>query len=159
MILESAQLLCTAHRVLDGVQETKLSSNGRKLKTWRLLDPEKDAVFYKTTHYNHPCALWVRESQANYFWLESLLNSLYNEYTKRYQGKIHLTQKKLGDCLIYPPANLLDLPFTDPPQAMDQYPHCKVEGDTVQAYRNYYMDIKAELAEWKSTPVPYWYKN
>ena len=36
MILESAQMLCTAKRVLDGTEYTDLTKNGRKIKRWRL---------------------------------------------------------------------------------------------------------------------------
>lgn len=155
MILESAQLLSVAHRVLDGEEGVKLSSNGRKLKTWVLPDWRED-VLYQVSHYNHPCAIWVRESQANYYWLECLLKHLYNEYTERY-NKVHLTQIKLEDALLFPPDNLVKREFTEPPQAMDLYPQCKVPGDVVQAYRNYYREIKADIAVWKYSPKPYWY--
>ena len=155
MILESAQLLSTAHRVLDGEEGVKLSSNGRRLKEWVLPDWREDTL-YKTSHYNHPCAIWVRQSRDNYYWLEKLLNALYNEYTARY-NRTHLTELKLKDALALCPDNIKKLPFTDPPQAMDLYPQCKVPGDTVQAYRNYYKQIKSEIAEWSYTPKPYWY--
>lgn len=155
MILESAQLLSTAHRVLDGVQGVKLSSNGRSIKIWTLLDWRED-VLYKTAHYNHPCAVWARQSKDNYFWLESLLKALYNEYTARY-NRTHLTQTKLEDALCFAPDNIPDIGFIDPPQAMDLYPQCKVPGDPVQAYRNYYKEIKVDLAFWNHSPKPYWY--
>lgn len=155
MILESAQLLSTAHRVLDGEEGVKLSSNGRKLKEWTLPDWRED-VLYKTSHYNHPCAVWVRQSQDHYYWLESLLKALYNEYTARY-NKTHLTEIKLADALIFCPDNCPKAGWTDPPQAMDLYPQCKVPGDVVQAYRNYYKEIKADLAFWNYSPKPYWY--
>ena len=38
MILEYAQLLSTAHRVLDGVELNGLSDSGRKKKFWTLGD-------------------------------------------------------------------------------------------------------------------------
>lgn len=155
MILESAQLLSTAHRVLDGEECVRISPTGRKLKYWELLD-FREELLYKPTHYNHPCAIWARESEANYYWLESLLRNLYNEYTTRYK-RVHLTQTKLEDVLALPPDNIPKKPFSDPPQAMDLYPQCKVPGDVVQAYRNYYKEIKSELAEWKFTSKPYWY--
>ena len=38
MILESAQLLCTVHRVSDGVEYyDKTAYNGRKIKRWKHL--------------------------------------------------------------------------------------------------------------------------
>jgi hypothetical protein len=36
MIIESAQMLSTAHRLIDGEQWTDYSKNGRKIKRWRL---------------------------------------------------------------------------------------------------------------------------
>lgn len=155
MILESAQLLSVAHRVLDGTPYTRVSPTGRKLKDW-LLPDWREELLYKATHYNHPCAIWVRQGKDNYYWLESLLQNLYNEYSKRYK-KVHLTQIKLDEALCLCPDNIPNISFTDPPQAMDLYPQCKVPGDTVQAYRNYYKQIKAELAEWNFSAKPYWY--
>jgi len=71
MIIEYAQLLSTAHFVLDGQQ-----------------------VGYKPTHKNHPCAVWVRQSTGNYDWLFDLFECLCREYTLRY-GKHHKTSELL----------------------------------------------------------------
>ena len=64
MILEYAQLLSTAHRVLDGVEiiEKKyvlgsLPARWRKCKVWKLND-DRDSILYKATHMNHPSAVW-----------------------------------------------------------------------------------------------------
>ena len=48
MILESAQMLSTAHRVLDNITDDRL---------------------YNKTHVNHPSSKWVRESAYHYNWL------------------------------------------------------------------------------------------
>lgn len=142
MILESAQLLSTAHRVLDG-------DSAHTLSDWR------EDLFYKATHVNHPCAIWVRQCQDNYFWLEALFMHLCWKYTERY-GKVHLCEQKFGDEFTYPPDNLPDLPVLfEPPQCMPDY--CKVEGDTVQAYRNYYNNEKAYFAVWKYSETPHWF--
>lgn len=155
MILESAQLLSTAHRVLDGAEGVKLSSNGRKLKTWVLPDWRETEV-YAATHVNHPCAVWARASDENYHWLEDLFVQLCLEYTKRY-AKIHLCEVKLRDTLCYPPDSIPLESFTEPPQAMPDY--CKVSGDAVSAYRNYYIKEKSDIAVWKHSTKPYWYTN
>jgi len=34
MIIESAQMLSTAHRIIDGVEYYGKTSNGRKIKRW-----------------------------------------------------------------------------------------------------------------------------
>ena len=76
MILESAQLLCSAHIMLDS---------------------EID-VPYKLTHKNHPSAVWVRASRSNYAWLYFHMMALGKEYKKRY-NKEHLTISKSRDVL------------------------------------------------------------
>ena len=124
MILESAQLLCTAHIISDG---------------------ENANVPYKVTHKNHPSAIWARESVANYQWLYNHMMALGEEYTRRY-GKKHLTILKCSGVLSKAPANVTKSEFTEMPQCMpDQY---KVPGNSVEAYWNYY---EAEKVNVKNT--------
>ena len=75
MIVEYAQLLSTAHRVLDGKEITILWNN-RKKKIWQLEDEDFDDMLYAATHVNHPSAKWVRHSANNYSWLYNLWASL-----------------------------------------------------------------------------------
>ena len=44
--------------------------------------------------------------------------------------------------------------FTQPPQCMPD--ECKIENDTIQAYRNFYKAHKKEFATWKNQ-VPEWF--
>ena len=74
---EYAQLLSTAHRVLDGVELIGLSDSGRKKKFWTLGD-SRDYTLYKATHIHHPSAVWARQSTMNYYWL--LSNKKVNNY-------------------------------------------------------------------------------
>ena len=60
MVIEYAQLLSTAHRMLDGTQWTDASS-GRRIKRWRLEDSEMDGVLYNASNINHPSEIWVRK--------------------------------------------------------------------------------------------------
>ncbi|MEK9955017.1 MAG: hypothetical protein VW577_06375, partial [Pelagibacteraceae bacterium] len=64
MILEYAQLLSTAHHVLDGEDA-----------------PEG---IYKKTHVNHPSAVWARQNRDNYLWLYVLFIECLAEYKRRY---------------------------------------------------------------------------
>ena len=121
MILESAQLLCSAHIMLDS---------------------EID-VPYKLTHKNHPSAVWTRASRSNYAWLYFHMMALGKEYKKRY-NKEHLTITKCRDVLSQTPGPIFNIGLTDMPQCMpDEY---KVENDSVAAYRNYYINEKAHCA-------------
>lgn len=154
---ESAQLLSTAHRVLDGHQIVEKKLSGRKVKRWKLDDFLLDNALYKATHINHPSAVWVRQSIANYKWLVNLLYSLCAEYTHRYE-KIHKVEHSglLNHLFICYPRNISYNTFTEPPPAMpDIY---KVCGDSIQSYRNYYMGAKREFANWKKRPVPLWFQ-
>lgn len=58
MILESCQLLST---------------------TVNILQPDHNLSVYKSSHINHPCSLWVRESHANFMWLLSYVKCLYEQ--------------------------------------------------------------------------------
>ncbi len=156
MILESAQLLSTAHRVLDGTECIRISPGGRKLKDYKLDDLVKDELLYKATHVNHPCAIWAREAVGNYIWLHDLFYCLCKEYTLRY-NKIHLTESKLLDLLCEYPQKISGGPITPFVQAMpDEY---KVSDDAVTAYRNYYLNDKADIAVWKYSQTPFWWNK
>lgn len=155
MILEYAQLLCTAHRILDGDLVLKTDQKGRKVKAYALPDSEKDNIFYKHTHVNHPCAVWARDSSQNYHLLYKLFIELCNEYTHRY-GKTHLTYSKLSHLLKYPPNNISDSGLTSPPKCM---PDFYKKGNVIESYRTYYVsDDKKHLLSYSKRPKPFWIK-
>ena len=152
MILEYAQLLSTAHRVLDGTICDGFSNSGRRKKTYTISDPRND-ILYSATHINHPSTIWVRQSQANYGWLYELFGWLCAEYTHRY-GKHHATER-LDSQLKIPPKNIPIGEFTEPTPAMpDTY---KVMNDSVKSYRNYYIHDKSRFAKWKNRESPEWF--
>ena len=157
MILEYSQLLSTAHRVLEGVEIIEKSPSGRMTKRLKLND-HRDVILYKDTHINHPSAIWVRKSSANYIWLHKLLVELCKEYTYRY-GKIHKCQSSgLVECLSNVPTYSTNI-FTEPTPAMPD--DVKIVNDSIASYRNYYKKNKLHLAKWSgkinSRPVPYWF--
>lgn len=151
MILESAQLLSTAHRILDG----QLIVHGKK-KIYVLDNVENDELFYKTTHQNHPSAIWCRQTEGNYVWLHQLLRKLCHEYSYRYD-KIHKCERiGLVAALEQIPTNINAGALQ--PFAMAMPDDCKGP-DPVQAYRNYYMRYKKDIATWnKARPAPNWFK-
>jgi hypothetical protein len=161
MILEYAQLLSTAHRVIDGVELEGISASGRKRKFWTLGD-SRDYTLYKATHINHPSAIWCRQSYANYVWLSKLLTELCREYTYRY-GKVHKVELSgLEEELMYPPTNIPHhVAFTEPTPAMPD--DVKVAGDSIKSYRNYYINNKMHLASWRgkvnSRNIPNWFQT
>ena len=152
MILEYAQLLSTAHRVLDGTIIDRLSASGRKQKAYVLAD-NRESSLYSATHINHPSAVWVRQSDKNYSWLFEMFESLLEEYTYRY-GKKHACEKLVW-ALEVRPNNIPRGNFTEPTPAMPD--EVKIVGDSIASYRNYYINNKSHLAKWKKRPVPLWY--
>lgn len=138
MCTEYAQLLCSAHRILD-----------------EDLEQEFDKVCYKKSHKNHPCAIWVRQSSSNYLWLYELFKCLCREFTRRFGG-IHLSQKKLQKFLGKLPKNIPIGPLTPFAQAITNK---KIqESDPVLAYRIFYLTNKKEkgILSWKTRDQPPW---
>jgi hypothetical protein len=120
MILECAQMLCTAHIALGN-----------------------EDVPYKKSHLNHPSSVWVRANNENYQWLYNHMLALGEEYTKRYK-RTHLTITKCKDILAVAPLNIPTGSFNEPPQCMpDEY---KVDNDSISAYWNYYEQDKYKIA-------------
>ena len=121
MILESAQMLCTAHHEIMG---------------------DDANVPYKRAHVNHPSTIWARRSAQNYVWLYDHFVALAQEYKKRY-GKDHLSYTKCEPYLRFLPGGLPYTGFTQPPQAMpDEYK----DECSLQAYWNYYINDKKHIA-------------
>lgn len=107
---------------------------------------------YKLTHKNHPCTIWAGESNANYDWLYDLFLCLLAEYTHRY-GKIHACER-LVDQL----RRDFDLgKDNQTPFATAMPDERKVPGDPVESYRQYYMNEKIYLANWKNRETPEWF--
>jgi hypothetical protein len=155
MILEYAQLLSTAHRILDGTEFTGVSKTGRK-QTRFVLSDSRESVLYSSTHANHPSAIWVRKSYENYVWLYQLFLAVLKEYTHRY-GKLHACEK-LVDVLRTSPTNIpKGVGFTEPTPAMPD--EVKIVGSSLASYKNYYIKNKAHLASWKKRNIPEWYAN
>lgn len=174
MMVETAQLLSTAHHVLDGAKAI-------------------DGI-YKSTHVNHPCAVWVRQSKENYIWTYYLGKGLFDNYIDRYGeynksiGKPHPKTAEILHRLRFLPHNLrATRPHFDglielnPHHPWDatllddiavhkfaralpaEYDHVT---DTVEAYRQYYIYDKPHIAQWykrisRTETVdlekPYWY--
>ena len=125
MILESAQMLCTAHHCIMG---------------------DDADVPYKIAHKNHPSTVWVRQSGENYAWLYHHMMALGSEYTKRY-GKKHLSITKCEDKLAILPGGILETGLTKMPQCMpDEYK----DECSIQAYWNYYIGEKQPIANQKT---------
>jgi len=140
MVLETAQLLSTAHRLSPLPGHSEL--------------PGVEAL-YKATHKNHPCAVWARATSGNYMWLERHLQGLLHEYTYRY-GRTHKTERTVLPILLALPIPAPAGPRTPFAQAM---PEEYQSEDPVASYRAYYRGAKADIARWSHTKPPSWWAS
>jgi len=83
MPLEAVQLLYTALSILMKGEQWRNQAPWNKAGTTR---------GYKATHINHPIAIWVRESLANYNHCVEYALSLCREYTRRYKKVLFVQQ-------------------------------------------------------------------
>lgn len=172
MYLESAQMLSTAHRLLDGtvqmVPSTDKSGNLVYLKSgklrvkkhWKLADDREDAM-YLAVHPKHPTTLWTMESAENYDWHYAHFVELLLEFERRH-GKMPKTVV-MREILKRRPKNIPNVPATPIKLAMKQFPQCVVRDrdgviDVVESYRNFYIEDKERFATWKKgRSAPEWW--
>jgi len=153
MIIEYAQLMSTAHRILDGQEYTDLTANGRKIKRWRLPD-EREQRLMKASHINHPSNVWARANHLNYKWLYEMWVHLLDEYTYRY-GKVHACARLKDDLAKLPEKIPLGLQETEPTPAMPD--DCKIPNNVLASYHKYYNEKKTRFARWTKRSTPNWY--
>lgn len=135
MVLETAQLLCTAHHLFP--------------------HQSKYIPQYKPTHKNHPCTKWACESIENFHWLYRLGVALSREYSFRY-GRKHKCDQVIKDCVSVLP----DLPQTEmTPFAQAMPEKYQNATDSVMAYRSYYFGEKFSFAKWTPRPIPHWFST
>lgn len=158
LTVESAQMLSTAHRILDGVEEMRPSKSGKRMvKYWRHRNPNLENVLYRVAHQNHPCTIWTMRSNNNYNWHYVHFAALCDEYKYRY-GKTHLTDTKLREILSTPPTNIDVGYLTQQPLAMKSNPECMFE-DVVKSYRAYYQTKQDRFKMvWTKREIPEWFK-
>lgn len=142
MILESAQLLCTALNVTCGQQVTP----------------------YKTTHANHPCSIWVRESFANWYYVYNLMLELEQEWMLRYNHSFSKHHKSVDALVKQDYGSFMTIvglarnflpnrPLSAPALAMpDEYK----TSDPVESYRRYYREAKKDLNIYTNREKPFW---
>ncbi len=129
MILESAQILCTA-------------ANIRGFET-----P------YRPTHRRHPCVLWAAESLANFRWLVRLGLALEKEYRYRWgEERSHRSGEVIHEMA---GIKFEDIGPTEFAQAVPEW--FRIQGDAVSAYRNYYIEEKSSFAKWTRRHPPKWF--
>ena len=131
MVLETAQMLCTAYQRHYGLKYD----------------------LYKPAYPKHPMTKWVGDSGQNFFFTIQLFGHLRDEYNYRY-NKWHKSGKVIS--LLhskYKEWHKWKTPFTTPPLCMpDQYK----ENDYINSYRKYYIGAKKSIAKYNFSEPPAW---
>lgn len=164
MLVESAQMLSTAHRLLDGVLTSVVvtldSGRKRTRKTWTIAD-DRNNILYKVAHPSHPSTKWTMMTAANYDWHYRLFVALCDEYTFRYR-KIHKTDNLLRSLLANRPHNIAGNTRDEPTPfvlAMKSNPECMDPADPVSSYRKFYKTKQARFKmAWTGRSVPSWFE-
>lgn len=126
-ILEFAQMLSTAHHVLDGT-----------------------VTQYKPTHPSHPSSVWIRSSVEHYNWSVRCALHLCKLF-KESKGKEHATQRVL-ETLSTPPKAIPNKKFCEPPPAMpDEFKAIAIFKPVTIAYQKY---LCSKYAEWQQRDKP-----
>ena len=157
MVVESGQMLSTAHRMLDGELTRRPSKSGKTIvRYWQL--EKNDHLLYAAVHTGHPCTVWTMQTAANYFWHYEHFSALCDEYTYRY-GKIHKTDLDLREALSSAPRNIPNNnTLTKFPLAMTSNPECMFN-DPVKSYRAFYQTKQYRFnMKWSKRPKPEWFK-
>ena len=139
MILETAQLLYTAHWVLAA-----LAGGAPDLSTApTLASNPKQHGYLSIRNKNHPCAIWTRESLDHYEWLCRFGLALCAEYQHRFGAKKqHACEQHIRWLQAHLPPTLISKGWSQPAQAMPE--EYRVRGDSIRAYRKYYKLNKGE---------------
>ena len=162
MIVEYAQLLSTAHRVLDGKEYYDKTKAGRSIKRWLHSDKFLEGHLYKASHINHPSGIWCRSTTGNYMWLYNHFIASCKEYKRRY-NRTHLTFTKMAEVFRTPPKNLPEGSRTEFAVAISNNQSCRrVPGfdklAPVDKYKQYIIHDKP-FAVWTRRSKPNWYYN
>ena len=159
MVTESAQMLSTAHRFLDGSESKVPSKSGKRIISHYTLPDSRESILYKAVHAQHPCTVWTMTSNNNYNWHYCHYTALAAEYQYRYGRRHGAFSEEMQGALKITPDNIPVDYFTPFAIAMKQYPDCIVENPPVASYRNYYKTAKADFAKWTRRSPPEWWQT
>ena len=151
MPLETAQMLCTAHRIV-GSEDYCNKHN-----------------LYKEAYKNHPCTIWARETRINYRFAVRLMKAMNDEYMWRYvarsDGSVNFGHKSMRhfDALVEAEKYIPDVSnfMTPHPQCFSGHDDCKTDEDwPIVAYRAFYKVDKSSFARYnKGRNMPQWMKE
>jgi hypothetical protein len=169
MLLETAQLLYTAHWVLFYEELLQYKSPAALSRAQKQLEvPEymwraPDCITtkepgYRPCHTHHPCSIWTRECSGNYLWLAELGLELAREFRFRFK-KVHSCEEHIQWLYDNLPLNIRMGEREGFAQAMDE--QYKISKNPIINYRNYYNTSKKErgLIKYTGRHIPHFLTN
>ena len=115
-------------------------------------------------YFNHPCAVWVRESRANFEWLVVHALEMFNERDFRWPGSVsHFTKTFIEWCKDNINKALYCKGTTLTPFAVAINPESKCrqvkDFNRLSVFEQYHLYIKLDknFASWTKRAAPSWY--
>ena len=136
MILETIQMLSSAHH-LYGNKDNALTECLSK------------------SHLSHPSTKWILNSKANYVFAYNLLSEMMKEFNRRF-NHVYESYHHKYELLKNIPNELSDRGLTENINAQAMPIEFKSK-DTIQSYRNYYINKKINFADWHNRLGPMWF--
>lgn len=131
--IESAKFLDNKRKVKMALESTQMLATA--LNVNGVVTP------YRTAHVNHPCSIWVRQSQQNWQWLFLHGIALCNEYTRIYKKEhacLKVLKQMLGQETCLPDTGLT--PFPNCARSKEKGLDYSMEPDVHLAYKLYLAD-------------------
>ena len=156
----SAQMMIDKHVV-------KMPTESLQMMSANMVELDVEAP-YKQVMLNHPCTIWARKSRQNFQWLREHAQALCDEYSLRYENRIHSVDTTMQDFshrFDEMERKLPDFGLTTFAIAMaDEYRSKKIESETdldfvIRSYQNYYLNGKWDFATWKTKKPDWWPDN
>lgn len=136
---KSAQNMINRHVVKMVVESTQMLQNCYLSEQLIHAPRTMGGNIRKYSYYNHPCSVWVRQSQSNFEWLLLHASGLLEE--GQYRGfKNHFCQTFIEWCHKNTPENIKNC-NTQTPFALAM-PDVYKQDSPIESYRSYYIGDK-----------------
>lgn len=167
--ITAASYLCTAHLSKMILESAQLLST-----TCNVLVDEPVEGLYKSTHVNHPSAIWLRQSLGNVIWLyyhAKQMNTIRIDNGASPHKSFSICRLAYDTLINKAPAQyyeLTDVYLAVTPELKVKYGYLINDGNylanpnnAVFAYREYYCSkqFKKKEIKWYNDNVPYWYSK
>lgn len=150
---------------LDDLRLCKMVTETAQMVATALRERFNVDTEYRSTHKNHPCNVWARQSAGNLKWLIRYGIELHGEFIHR-RGKVHKAGLVLDRQMLAFNHLVDSCDNTDEP--MTPFPNCARRLDlgldfthlpvhvAYRAYLNARWAIDKKRPKWTNTEMPYW---